>query len=136
MTYEHFLKGIAILMGYGLEEKDKWELDLWKRTLENVRICGRNERGVSPDEYLSAIEYMGEREGSFWATLNIPARIISIVETQVDVKKQNAFKDQLLLANNREKDEDEMAKESWGGTEEEAMKNKQKVKEMLRGVFR
>jgi len=135
MSYENFLKGIAILMGYGLEEKDKWELDLWWGTLEKVSICGRKEKGIKPEEYLSAVEHMCEREGNFWVSLNVPARIISIVEEQVESKKQNAFRDRMLLAGKKELEEDEKLKQSWGGTEEERLRNQQKVKKMIQAVY-
>lgn len=128
ITYEEFIEQLATLYAYGLPQKDEWELVYWYRTIKS--------EGMTKLKVDEAVLEMTKDHTKFWDTDNIPAMIIQTAKSIEEKKKCVAARSQFLLTDKQEKDEDKKALASWGGTEEEAAKNKQKVKEMLRGVFK
>jgi len=79
---------------------------------------------------------MTKEHTKFWDTDNIPAMIIQTAKSIEEKKKASALKNRFLLADKREEEEKKKALASWGGTEEEATANRQKVVKILRGAFR
>ena len=62
-----------------------------------------------------------------------------IIQTAISLeekKKAIATKNHFLLADKREQDEDKKLLASWGGTKEEAEANQEKVRELIREVYR
>jgi len=128
ITYEEFIEQLATLYAYGLPQKDEWELVYWYRTIKSEQLTkGRVEE---------AVLQMTKEHTKFWDTDNIPAMIIQTAKSIEEKKKARALKSRFLLADKREEEEKKKALASWGGTEEEATANRQKVVKILRGVFR
>jgi len=127
ITYEEFIEQLATLYAYGLPQKDEWELVYWYRTIKSEQLTK-----VRVEE---AVLQMTKEHTKFWDTDNIPAMIIQTAKSIEEKKKARALKNRFLLADRRE-EEKKKALASWGGTEEEATANRQKVVKILRGVFR
>jgi len=128
ITYEEFIEQLATLYAYGLPQKDEWELVYWYRTIKSEQLTK-----VRVEE---AVLQMTKEHTKFWDTDNIPAMIIQTAKSIEEKKKAQALKNRFLLADKREEEEKKKALASWGGTEEEATANRQKVVKILRGVFR
>tara|TARA_R100001530_G_scaffold96477_1_gene67039 strand:- start:487 stop:876 length:390 start_codon:yes stop_codon:yes gene_type:complete len=128
ITYEEFIEQLATLYAYGLPQKDEWELVYWYRTIKSEQLTK-----VRVEE---AVLQMTKEHTKFWDTDNIPAMIIQTAKSIEEKKKARALKNRFLLADRREEEEKKKALASWGGTEEEATANRQKVVKILRGVFR
>jgi|TARA_R110002051_G_C8691427_1_gene493112 hypothetical protein len=128
ITYEEFIEQIATLYAYGLPQKDEWEFVYWYRTIKSENLTK-----VVVEE---AVLEMTKVHTKFWDTDNVPAMIIQTAISLEDKKKAIATKNHFLLADKREQDEDKKLLASWGGTEEEAEANREKTRELIRGVFK
>jgi len=128
LTYDEFVEQIAALYAFGMPRKDDWELDYWHRAIAAKELTAA--------QVGAAVLKITQDQTEFWDTDNIPAKIIKVVKEIAEDKKIAAFKNQILLAENREEDEDKKALASWGGTLEEAEANRQKTRELIRGVFK
>ena len=127
ITYEEFIEQIATLYAYGLPQKDEWEFVYWYRTIKSEQLTK-----VVVEE---AVLEMTKTHTKFWDTDNVPAMIIEAVAAVGEKKKNVSVKNNFLLADKREADSDKKALASWGGTEEEAEVNREKVRELIRGTF-
>ena len=128
LTYEEFIEQIATLYAYGLPQKDEWEFVYWYRTIKSENLTK-----VVVEE---AVLEMTKVHTKFWDTDNIPAMIIQAAISLEEKKKAIATKNHFLLADKREQDEDKKLLASWGGTQEEAEANQEKVRELIREVYR
>tara|TARA_R110002110_G_scaffold176839_4_gene381205 strand:- start:2 stop:394 length:393 start_codon:yes stop_codon:yes gene_type:complete len=128
ITYEEFIEQIATLYAYGLPQKDEWEFVYWYRTIKSENLTK-----VVVEE---AVLEMTKVHTKFWDTDNVPAMIIQTAISLEDKKKAIATKNHFLLADKREQDEDKKLLASWGGTKEEAEANQEKVRELIREVYR
>ena len=128
ITYDEFLEQLAALYAFGLPQKDEWELVYWHKAIKAKELTAA--------QVGAAVLKITQDETKFWDTDNVPAMIIKAVKEIAEDKKITAFKNQILLTENREEAEDKKALASWGGTPGEAEANRQKTRELIRGVFK
>ena len=123
ITREDFIKGIAVLYGVGLSQRDDWELDIWYAALVDER--------VTVDEMNHACTQMVKRHQKFFETDNIPATILGHVW---GYREATRARKQLAEAD-RKRHELKFTLDSWGKGEEREVEI-QRVKKMLREAMK
>lgn len=128
ITKKEWIEQLATLYAYGLPQKDDWELAYWYRTIESEKM--------TKDSVENAVLEMTKRHTKFWDTDNIPAMIIQTADAIRKKEKLEAHANRMKLAKKKQEEERAMAVASWGGTEEEAKANREKIQTMLKGLLK
>lgn len=68
MTWDEFMKGIAILYAFGLAERDEWELKIWYQALKDE---------MSLASYEQSCIHFCKNNVKFWETDNLPAQLLA-----------------------------------------------------------
>ena len=71
MTWDEFMKGIAVLYAFGMAKRDEWELKIWYQALKDE---------MSLDSYEQSCLHLCKNNIKFWETDNIPAQLIATYE--------------------------------------------------------
>jgi hypothetical protein len=123
ITREDFIKGIAVLYGVGLSQRDDWELNIWYAALVDER--------VKVDEMTHACTQMVKKHQKFFETDNIPATILGHVRGS---REASRARKQLAEAD-RKRHELKFTLDSWGKGEEREVEI-ERVKKMLREAMK
>lgn len=126
MTWEEFMKGIAILYAFGMGEKDDWELQFWYRALKDE---------MSLNSYEQSCIHLCKNNLKFWETDNIPAQLLSTYEEIKVEIGQKLIAQRAEDEENRRKRERQEAIDSYD-SEEHRLECIEKFKEMNRKVFK